>query len=81
MKPHHIYVFTVYSDGSLGTRRLFAAVGMYDGKTQALGAPNGIKVDTHGNVYIGSTDGVQGKPKNPKLHSEYKTLNYSWRRR
>ena len=62
MKPHHIYVFTVYSDGSLGSRRLFAAVGVYDGKTQALGVPNGIKLDTHGNVYIGSTDGVQGIP-------------------
>ncbi|KAG0565869.1 hypothetical protein KC19_7G019300 [Ceratodon purpureus] len=59
IKPHHIYVFPVYSDGSLGTRRLFAAVGVYDRKTQALGVPNGIKVDTHGNVYIGSTDGVQ----------------------
>lgn len=61
MKPHHIYAFTVYSDGSLGSRRTFAAVGVYDRKGQTLGVPNGIKVDIQGNVYIGSIDGVQGK--------------------
>lgn len=60
MKPHHIYVFNVNPDGSLGPRRFFAAIGIYDGKTQGLGVPDGIKVDTRGRVYTGSVDGVQG---------------------
>jgi hypothetical protein len=59
LKHHHIYVFDILPDGSLGSRRLFASVGMYDGSSPGLGVPDGIKIDTKGRVYVGSPDGVQ----------------------
>jgi sugar lactone lactonase YvrE len=59
-KPHSIYVFDVESDGMLSNRRLFAAVGVYDGSSPGLGIPDGIKVDSKDRVYVATVDGIQG---------------------
>ncbi len=59
-KPHSVYVFDVESDGMLSNRRLFAAVGVYDGSSPGLGIPDGIKVDDKDRVYVATVDGIQG---------------------
>lgn len=59
-QPHSIYVFDVNSDGkTLSNRRLFASVASFDGSAAAIGAPDGIKVDTKGRVYTANPDGIQ----------------------
>jgi gluconolactonase len=49
--PHHILAFDVRGGRRLGPARLFA--------TGTPGHPDGLKVDSQGNVYASSSDGVQ----------------------
>ena len=49
--PHRIYVYDVRADGrSLVNKRLFATV--------SPGFPDGMRLDSLGNVYVGALDGV-----------------------
>lgn len=51
-KPHAIYAFDVSLDGkSVTNQRLFAEV--------SPGFPDGMRLDMHGNIYVGALDGVQ----------------------
>lgn len=50
----HVRVFDVLPDGRLGNGRLFAQIDLTRGK----GAPDGLKVDTAGNVYVTGGGGV-----------------------
>lgn len=49
--PHHVVAFDVVNERHLAQRRLFAVT--------TPGIPDGIKLDVHGNVYLGCGDGVQ----------------------
>lgn len=49
--PHHVVAFDVVNERHLAQRRLFAVT--------TPGIPDGIKLDTEGNVYLGCGDGVQ----------------------
>ncbi len=50
--PHAIYAYDVMEGGmTLGPQRLFASV--------APGFPDGMRLDTMGNIYVGALDGVQ----------------------
>lgn len=50
--PHAIYVYDVIEDGTgVSNQRLFAEV--------SPGFPDGMRLDVHGNVYVGARDGVQ----------------------
>ncbi|KAK4660789.1 hypothetical protein QC762_122160 [Podospora pseudocomata] len=49
--PSTIYRFDVSRDGTLSNRQTFAFI--------TPGIPDGINVDTNGNVYVGCADGVQ----------------------
>lgn len=48
--PHHIRAFTVTDDGRLGSSRVFADV--------TPGIPDGLRIDTDGNVWTSAGDGV-----------------------
>jgi len=49
--PHQIYVYDVQADGrTLANKRLFATV--------APGFPDGMRLDSSGNVYVGALDGI-----------------------
>ena len=49
--PHHIYVYDVQADGrTLANKRLFATI--------APGFPDGMRLDSKGNVYVGALDGI-----------------------
>lgn len=51
-KPHAIYAYDVSRDGkTLSNKRLFADI--------SPGIPDGIRVDTNGNLYVSSYSGVQ----------------------
>eukprot|EP00246_Nothoceros_aenigmaticus_P003415 TRINITY_DN1456_c0_g1_i2.p1 TRINITY_DN1456_c0_g1~~TRINITY_DN1456_c0_g1_i2.p1 ORF type:complete len:384 (+),score=61.24 TRINITY_DN1456_c0_g1_i2:228-1379(+) len=56
-RPHSITAFDVKKGRFLRNRSLFTAVARYDGT--GLGVPDGIKVDTRGNVYVATGDGIQ----------------------
>lgn len=50
--PHAIYAFDVNEDGaSLRNKRLFVTV--------SPGFPDGMRLDTSGNIYVGALDGIQ----------------------
>ncbi len=50
--PHAIYAFDVNSDGAtLRGQRVFAVV--------SPGFPDGMRLDTEGNIYVGALDGIQ----------------------
>lgn len=50
--PHAIYAFEVLEGGkTVGNRKLFATV--------SPGFPDGMRLDSHGNIYVGALDGVQ----------------------
>jgi gluconolactonase len=50
--PHAIYAFDVTEDGrQVANQRLFAVV--------SPGFPDGMRLDTAGNIYVGALDGVQ----------------------
>jgi gluconolactonase len=48
--PHHIRAFTVSEDGRLASSRIFADV--------TPGIPDGMRIDTDGNVWTSAGDGV-----------------------
>jgi gluconolactonase len=48
--PHHIRAFTVMEDGRLASSRIFADV--------TPGIPDGMRIDTDGNVWTSAGDGV-----------------------
>src|SRR5437588_383617 len=50
-RPHHVIAFDVSSDGKLNNRGIFATI--------EPGAPDGLKVDDEGRVYVSSAGGVQ----------------------
>ncbi|MBS0655890.1 MAG: SMP-30/gluconolactonase/LRE family protein, partial [Verrucomicrobia bacterium] len=66
--PHAIYAYDVSDDGTrVENQRLFATV--------SPGFPDGMRLDVHGNIYVGALDGIQvfnprgkliGKIKMPK---------------
>ena len=45
--------FDVNRDGSLGNRRLFARIGQVDPNSVSYAYPDGLKMDSKGNLYIG----------------------------
>ena len=45
--------FAVGSDGALSARRLFVHVGAVDAKSGMSAYPDGLKIDSAGNMYIG----------------------------
>jgi gluconolactonase len=49
--PHHIRVFDVVGGGTLTNSRVFAEINP--------GASDGFRIDTHGNVFTSSHDGIQ----------------------
>jgi gluconolactonase len=50
--PHAIYAFDVSEDGaSISNQRLFAVI--------SPGFPDGMRLDSNGNIYVGALDGVQ----------------------
>lgn len=50
--PHAIYAYDVTPDGSgVGSQRLFTVV--------SPGFPDGMRLDSEGNIYVGALDGVQ----------------------
>ncbi len=49
--PHAIYAFDVIDGKKLENQRLFATV--------SPGFPDGMRLDHHGNIYVGALDGVQ----------------------
>jgi sugar lactone lactonase YvrE len=52
-EAHRVIQFTVKADGSLTDRRLFVRVGEVDPKSGAAAYPDGLKLDSKGNLYIG----------------------------
>lgn len=67
-QPHSISVMEVGKDGqTLHNKRLFAAIATIVGPYDGVGCPDGIKVDTVGNVYVANPDGVQVLNPNGKL--------------
>ncbi len=50
--PHAIYAYDVVENGNkITNRRLFATV--------SPGFPDGMRLDMHGNIYVGALDGIQ----------------------
>ena len=45
--------FDVKPDGSLGNRRLFVRIGQVDPGSGSYAYPDGLKMDSKGNLYIG----------------------------
>jgi sugar lactone lactonase YvrE len=45
--------FTVKQDGSLANRRLFIRIGQVDPSSGSYAYPDGLKMDSKGNLYIG----------------------------
>lgn len=52
-EAHRVIQFKVSKDGSLSDRRLFVRVGEIDPKSGASAFPDGLKMDSKGNLYIG----------------------------
>lgn len=49
--PHAIYAYDVINGATLANKRLFTVV--------SPGFPDGMRLDIHGNIYVGALDGVQ----------------------
>ncbi len=49
--PHTIYAFDLLETGELANQRTFAVV--------SPGFPDGMRLDIHGNIYVGAMDGIQ----------------------
>jgi sugar lactone lactonase YvrE len=73
----HIRAFDVLADGTLANGRIFAEL-IGEGK----GAPDGMKLDRHGNVFCTGAGGVWVFNKNGdvlgKIHTENSTANIGW---
>lgn len=74
----HVRAFNVKKDGTLGKGEVFAEL-----KAEGVGAPDGLKVDVEGNVYVTGPGGIwvfnkSGKHLGTIIPPELPCANFAW---